>query len=143
MKGPIQDLSLSVYPSTSDGLGVIKTAKATTKNKPLLGLIHLIPLDVITPATLVWEGWIDIKEDGDYIFFYVSNYQSLLKINDKEVIIHNSNRIDQIMQPTQSRVSLTKGKAHIELQYLYLDDRGWLDLFYLDPIKQKVQLSKK
>ena len=124
--GLLKNLTRSAYTGEYKQMPDFKTLKPAKVEKQTDGVISLRGYKGEEHFTLVWEGYLKIKREGEFQFFLDSDDISRLYINDKEVV--EVKGLGPTGRMKTGKVNLHPGDIKLRLEYVEYTGREGLIL---------------
>ena len=141
--------SLNVPSSSGQGLaydyyeGVVSAVKniemLTIKSSGVIGTFNINNRARDSNYAFVFNGYIKIPEDGEYIFYLASNDGSVLYLDDHELVNHDG---AHAITEESAVITLRKGKHKIVLKYFQLMGGQGLELSWQGPWFEKNEIPE-
>ncbi|NOR74874.1 MAG: hypothetical protein GQ525_06925, partial [Draconibacterium sp.] len=142
--------SLDVTSSSGQGLtynyyeGIVSTVKniesLTVKSSGIIGIFNINNRERDSNFAFVFNGFIKIPEDGEYIFYLASNDGSVLYIDDNELVDHDG---AHAVTEESAAITLRKGKHKISLKYFQMMGGQGLKLSWQRPGFEKTEIPAR
>ena len=133
--GPINDLLSHTHLGAFQTLADLRNSKAVNAEEEKDGFISLkhaaLKGDGRDNYGLVWEGWLEVPQDGKYTFHYDTDDGGAVTINGKEIITRNY--VGPAGKPTKKSINLKKGRAEIKVEYYEFAGQEHLSLAWEGP----------
>lgn len=139
-KPPINDLLSYIHHGKFKTLSQLRESKPKNAEEEKAGLISIKHADRKEHFGLVWTGWLDVPQNGNYEFSYDTDDGGAVSINGKEIITRD--RIGGVGKPTKKKIALKKGRAEIKIEYFEFEGQEALSLVWSGPGVKKVSLSE-
>lgn len=139
-KPPINDLLSYIHHGKFKTLSQLRESKPKNAEEEKAGLISIKHADRKEHFGLVWTGWLDVPQNGNYEFSYDTDDGGAVSINGKEIITRD--RIGGVGKPTKKKIALKKGRAEIKIEYFEFEGKEALSLVWSGPGVKKVSLSE-
>lgn len=136
----IKDLLSYIHHGKFKTLSELRATKPKNAEEEKAGLISLKHADRKDNFGLVWTGWLNVPQNGNYEFIYDTDDGGAVSINGKEIITRD--RIGPIGKATKKKIALKKGRAEIKIEYFEYSGQEAISLMWNGPGVRNVALSE-
>ncbi len=137
----INDLLSHIHHGKFKSLQELRASEAENVEEEKEGFISLDQSDRKNYFGLVWNGWLNVPQDGRYHFTFSTDDGGALTINGQEIITRD--RIGPATKPSRKSINLKKGRADIKIEYFEYSGKEEITLFWHGPEVNNQPLHKK